>query len=253
MPWDPACCGRFRDERLAPFHDLVVLVEPRAGMRVVDLGCGTGEPTARLAAMLPGSDVLGIDASPEMLAQAMPLERPGLRFRHGRIEDVQGEWDLVFSHAALQWLDGHDALLPKLLALLRPGGRIAVQVPSNHSHPTHLLIAETAAKAPFAAALDGWTRRSPVLPIDAYATLLASAGASDISVCERVYLHTLDGADALVAWVRGTALVPYLERLPERLRGDFLDRYAARVRAAFPGSPVLYPFRRTLFAATAPA
>lgn len=253
MPWDPACYGRFREERLSPFDDVVALIEPRPCMRVVDLGCGTGELTARLAGMLPDSDVLGIDASPEMLAQAMPLRRPGLRFQHGTIEDVRGEWDLVFSHAALQWLDGHDTLLPALFARLRRGGRIAVQVPSNHGHPTHLLIAETAAEAPFAAALGGWTRRSPVLPIDSYATLLADAGACDITALEKVYLHTLDDAQALVAWVRGTALVPYIERLPEHLRAAFLERYAARVREAFPESPVLYPFRRTIFTATAPS
>src|SRR5437764_14475067 len=142
MPWDPECYHKFRDERFAPFEDLLTLVKVREGLRVIDLGCGTGELTRRLADALPGSDVLGIDNSPQMLERAREHERPGLRFEPGAIEELRGEaeWDLVFTHAVLQWVDDRPTLIPRLLALVKPGGPLAVQMPSNHGHVPHRLI-----------------------------------------------------------------------------------------------------------------
>jgi trans-aconitate 2-methyltransferase len=188
-----------------------------------------------------------------MLARAAEFERPGLRFEPQSIEDVEGTYDLIFSHAALQWVTGHDALIPRLFSLVAPAGQIAVQVPSNHHHLTHLLIVETAVEEPYASALGGWTRSAPVLEVDEYALILHRSGATDITVFEKVYAHTLDGADAMVDWTRGTALVPYIERLPQQLQQPFLDRYRDKVRAAFPERPVFYPFRRTIFAASRPS
>ena len=68
--WDPAQYERFRAERARPFVDLLALVRPRPGMRVVDLGCGTGELTARLHRELAAGETLGIDRSEAMLARA---------------------------------------------------------------------------------------------------------------------------------------------------------------------------------------
>src|SRR3989304_6050778 len=73
MPWDP--------ERYEPFTALLRLVRVRPGLRAVDLGCGTGELTRRLADALPESDVLGIDSSPEMLERAAERAGHGLGFQ----------------------------------------------------------------------------------------------------------------------------------------------------------------------------
>ncbi|KAB2819047.1 MAG: methyltransferase domain-containing protein, partial [Candidatus Dadabacteria bacterium] len=100
MSWNPELYHKFRSERSAPFDDLMDLVVLSDGLRVIDLGCGTGELTRMLADRLPGSDVLGIDSSPEMMEQAKSKEREGLRFELGSIQDVSGEWDLIFSNAA---------------------------------------------------------------------------------------------------------------------------------------------------------
>src|SRR5581483_11913432 len=104
--------------------------------RIIDLGCGTGELTARLAVLSPDSDVVGLDSSPTMLAKARPLARGGLRFEQGRIEDWSAEaaYDLVFSHATLQWCENHEALFARLARALVPGGQLLVQMPSNHDH-----------------------------------------------------------------------------------------------------------------------
>jgi trans-aconitate 2-methyltransferase len=249
MPWNPATYEKFKTQRAAPFEDLLALIESHPGLRVIDLGCGTGELTRQLADALPDSDVIGIDNSPEMLARIGEFARPGLRFEMGRLEAVSDCYDLVFSHAAIQWVDDHETLIPRLLAMVAPGGQLAVQLPSNHGHFTHTLIREIAGEEPFRTALGGWSRLSPVLSVDQYAELLYANGGRNLTVFEKVYPHVLDNADALADWTSGTALVPYFERLPQVLHAPFMERYRGRLRARWPAGPVFYGFRRTLFAA----
>jgi trans-aconitate 2-methyltransferase len=250
MPWNPDVYHKFQKERSAPFDDLLSLIKCRDGLRVIDLGCGTGELTRRLADALPKSDVLGIDSSLEMLARATTYSSRGLVFEHQSIETVTGQWDVVFSHAAIHWVDHHEALIPHLLSLVSPGGQLVVQIPSNHNHLTHILIRKLAAEEPFRTALNGWVRLSPVLSIEQYADILYVHGASDITVFEKVYPHVLDNADALADWTSGTVLVPYFERLPQDLHEPFMQTYRERLREHFTTTPVFYGFRRILFAAT---
>jgi trans-aconitate 2-methyltransferase len=250
MPWDPGLYNKFRAERSAPFEDIFALIRVRGGMSVVDLGCGTGELTRRLADMLPGSRVLGIDSSAQMLERAKEQERPGLSFAAGEIEAVTGRWDLVFSHAAIQWVDNHKMLIPRLMTLLTPGGQLALQLPSNHRHPTHSMIIATAAEEPFREALNGWVRVPPVLEIDEYAELLHQSGAADITVFEKVYCHAMEDTDAVAEWTSGTALVPYFERLPRQLHNAFLDSYRSKLAGIWPRGPVFFTFRRIFMAAT---
>jgi len=234
--WDPAQYEKFKRERELPFEDTLALVARRSGIRAIDLGCGTGELTARLHEALPGSEVLGVDSSAEMLARAKP--RPGLRFEVKRIEEVHGTWDLVFSHAAIHWVEDHARLVPRLFSMVAPGGQLVVQMPSNHKHEAQRIVCELA----------GWEREVPVLDIGAYAELLYAAGGRALTVLEKVYPHELPGSDALLEWLSGTALLPYLERMAEADRGPFKGELAHRLRARWPG-PVFFAFKRIIFAA----
>ncbi len=99
--------------------------------------------------------------------------------------------------------------------------------------------------------MGGFVRYSPVLSLSDYAQLLFDLGAEDIIVFEKVYAHILENSDAVVEWVSGTALVPYFERLGEH-KTAFLDVLRDKFRAAMPGQPVFYPFKRTLFSARKP-
>lgn len=253
MAWDPDRYARFQSARTAPFDDLVPLINVRPGMSVVDLGCGPGDLTRRLAGLLPDSRVAGIDSSAEMLGKARLLAGERLTFKAGSMEEVTGEWDLVFSHAALHWVGNHSALVPHLMGLVRPGGQLVVQVPSNHRHPSHTLIIATAAEEPFRSALAGWVRISPVLEIDEYADLLFAAGGEDLTVFEKVYPVVMEHADGIADWTAGTTLVPYFERLPKDLHEPFLASYRSKLRELWPEGPVFFPFRRILFAASRPA
>lgn len=250
MPWDPDQYHRFQRERFAPFEDLLPLVTVRPQLHVIDLGCGSGELTRRLADALPESTVLGLDSSPAMLERAAAQARLGLHFELGDLAHITGEWDLIFSNAALQWVEDHHVLLPALFAHVKVGGQLVVQMPSNHTHPSHRLLYETAQEEPFYTALGGWSRHSPVLAVEHYAELLYAEGGENLIVFEKVYPHMLPDSDALAEWTRGTTLVPYLERLPEALIEPFLARYRKLLRERYPERPVFYGFRRILFAAT---
>jgi trans-aconitate 2-methyltransferase len=205
-------------------------------MRVIDLGCGTGELTAKLQDALPGCQVLGVDSSAEMLSRARPRE--GLTFERRRIEEVDGQWDLVFSHAAIHWVDDHAALVPRLLGLVEPGGQLVVQQPSNHDHEAMHIVAEVAR----------FKRQVPVLPVARYAELLHQAGGRDLTVLEKVYCHELPDSEALYEWLSGTALLPYMERVPIESREALSTEIRRRLRERWPGE-VFFAFRRIIFAA----
>lgn len=251
MPWNPELYHKFQSERSAPFFDLLAMVDVRPNLRVVDLGCGTGELTRKLADALPNSHVTGLDSSPQMLERAASFSSPNLIFVQGDQAALTGEWDLIFSNAALQWSENHAELIPYLYGRLAPGGQIAVQVPSNHNHISHQIYRETASEEMFRFILNGFQRYAPVLPIDDYARIFFNCGAEDITVFEKIYAHVLEDSDAVVEWISGTALVPYFERLG-KYKDAFVQSIREKMRAAMPGSPVFYPFRRILFSARKP-
>ncbi len=250
MTWDPDSYNKFQREREQPFEDLCALLHVHSGLRVIDLGCGTGRLTRRLADRLPDSEVLGIDSSPQMLAAAHALERPGLRFELRSIEDATGEWDIVFSHAAIQWLDDHAALIPRLFALVRPGGQLAVQIPDNYDSPGHRMLADTVHEQVFSRALRGWSRTHPNLSIERYAEVLHHHCGEDFTVFAKIYPVILKDADALFDWSAGTAMLPYVERLPADLADSFKASYRRRLWEFYPEGPIFYPYRRILFAGT---
>ena len=251
MPWDPKQYHKFQAERSAPFYDLLALVEVRPNLKVVDLGCGTGELTRQLAEALPNSDVTGIDSSSQMLEKASAYANSNLHFEQGDQAQLAGEWDLIFSNAALHWSENHAELIPSLYRKLRSGGQIAVQIPSNHNHISHQIYREIASEEPFRSILNGFQRVAPVLSIDEYARLFFECSAGQIVVFEKVYPHILEDSDAVVEWISGTALVPYFERLGAH-KEDFVNAIRKKMGFALPETPVFYPFRRTLFSARKP-
>jgi len=216
---------------------------------VVDLGCGTGELTRRLHERTRAATTVGLDSSRAMLARSADHAGDGLTFELGEI----AEWtpreplDLIFSNAALQWLDDHDELFARLTAALSPGGQLAVQMPANHDHPSHLVAERVAAEEPFRSALGGYVRQSPVPEPERYALLLHRLGYASQKVRLHVYLHVLRSAEAVVDWVKGTLLTDYRQRLPDRLYEAFVARYRELLLAELLDErPFPFSFKRVL-------
>jgi len=235
VDWDPALYRRYEDERTRPAAELLARVPlPRAG-RVVDLGCGPGNSTELLARRFPDAQVLGIDTSEPMLAEARQ-RLPQARFEPGDIASWAPEGtapDLIYANAALQWVPDHERLVPRLFGLLAPGGVLAIQMPDNRQEPTHRLMRELAGRAPWAAHIGDADRvRTELLPIGGYYDLLAPR-AESIDVWHTVYQHRMASAAAIVEWVRGTGLRPFVDPLPPELRAGYLAEYERGIEAAY--------------------
>jgi len=248
--WSPEQYERFHDERARPFLDLLALVRPRAELRVVDLGCGTGELTAHLHRELAARETLGIDSSEAMLARARPHAGDGLRFAAGEIGTfaAPATFDLVFSNAALHWIPDHAALFARLTAALAAGGQLAVQMPANFDHPSHTVATRVATEAPFRAALGGETHAEGiVLAPEEYARLLERLGYPEQHVRLQVYGHRLVARDEVVEWTKGSLLTHYQRRLPAELFERFVARYRERLLAELEDTrPYFFTFKRVL-------
>jgi trans-aconitate 2-methyltransferase len=248
--WNPEQYAKFQREREQPFIDLLEMVRPMPDMRVVDLGCGPGRLTRLLHAHLHARETVGIDLSPRMIAAAQrePVP-PGLRFQQGDIDafSASGEYDLIASNSALQWVEHHEELIPRLARALKPGGQLVFQVPAMHAHPSHTIAADIAGRDPFRSALGGWQLPQSVLEPDAYATLLDRCGFSHPHVRLVVYPHVLGGPEDVVDWMKGTLLTAYEARMPAALFGEFIREYQSRLLAVLDRErPFFFPFKRTL-------
>lgn len=247
MAWDPSQYLKFSGERLQPALDLIARVPLAQPAEIVDLGCGAGNVAQVLAARWPGAALTGIDSSAEMLAKAKAALAKA-RWVQGDIGATAFDRppDLLFSNAALHWLDDHATLFPRLLRAVNAGGVLAIQMPRNHGAPSHRAMAEAAKAGPWAKTLRPILRESPVAAPAFYYDLLKPL-AKRLDIWETEYLHVLEGDNPVVAWTKGTALKPLLDALVEPERSAFEAEYATRIRAAYPpraDGRTLFPFRR---------
>ena len=231
--WNPTLYSRFEDERTRPAVELLARVPLEAPRCVVDLGCGPGNSTELLVQRFPSARIVGTDSSPAMLATARQ-RLPQLSFEQG---DIAG-WapvepvDLAYANASLQWVDGHEQLLPRLLSALAPGGVLAVQMPDNLDEASHKLMRDTAAALRGGPAGDGDPHRARILPAQQYYDLLTPQ--AEVDVWRSTYYHRLDDAAAIVPWLRSTGLKPYLDPLAPQRQAQFLAEYQRRIEQAYP-------------------
>jgi trans-aconitate 2-methyltransferase len=260
--WDPDRYRWFAEQRARPFRDLVAMVRPGGG-RLLDLGCGSGELTAEAMATLGVAEALGVDASPAMLERARQLEIAGLEIALGDLADpaempaVAGRrWDVIVANASLQWVPDHVEVLRRWRGLLAPGGQLAVQVPANPEHPSHLAITEVLHSEPFFSLLDGAPPPDPllsVLPPERYAEALWAMGATDQRVLVEVYGMEMADSGAVADWTSGTALNRVRAVLDDDRFEEFTERYRALLAEELGGAaPYFYAFKRILMWAEFP-
>jgi trans-aconitate 2-methyltransferase len=250
--WSPQQYHRFGDERLRPPADLLARIPLDAPARIFDLGCGSGRATGLLRGRWPAAEVTGVDSSPAMLAVAR-REVPGVAFAESDLAhwSAPAAADLLFSNAALHWLDDHQRLFPRLMAQLKPGGVLAVQMPRNHAEPSHQAMLAAAEAGPWRERLKPVLRPSPVATPDVYHQLLRPL-AGHLDIWEATYVHELAGENPVAEWTKGTALKPLLDALEGDERDAFEAEYRARVARAYPPTATghtLLPFRRLFLVA----
>jgi len=251
--WDPQLYLRFGADRTRPAVDLAARIEIAEPRRVIDLGCGPGNSTAVLRARWPSAELVGLDNDPEMLAVAEQSD-PRVQWMRGDAAtwETAAEYDVVFSNAMLQWLPDHEAALPRLFDAVAPGGALAVQTPVHLQSPLHRHMVELADQPQWRDATRN--ARGAIVAHDAafyYDILCRLASRIDLWVTE--YCHIMDDPEAIVTWIRGTGLRPFLNALPsDEDRRQFETMLLERVKASYPrrrDGRIVFPFRRLFFVA----
>jgi trans-aconitate 2-methyltransferase len=245
--WNPERYLKFERERTLPCKDLVSRIELASPNQIVDLGCGPGNSTVVLVNRWPSASILGVDNSPEMLRSA---KESGI-IAKWELADIRKwepaqKFDLVFSNAALQWVPDHAWEIPRIFNLVASGGALAFQIPTHtdlwfealdklvHSDPWRNRFRETAS--------DFYS-----LKLDGYYDLLGDRS-KKLDLWETKYFHVLAGPGDIVEWIKGTALRPMLERLPdEDSRKEFVLQCTKTMSDAYPRQKdgrLIFPFLR---------
>lgn len=255
--WDPETYNRFEAERDRAALDLLVRLPDDLQPRVIwDLGCGDGHHASLLKRRYPAAEVHGLEQSGDMLA--------GARARDDRVQWHQGDiadWsagqpvDLILANASLQWLGRHDQLFPRLAGQLGSRGVLAVQMPMAFETRHHSLMREVAEDGPWAGTLRDVSTIAPLPSAEVYYCLLAGAGA-DVDIWSTTYLHALTGENAVLTWMSGTALRPYLTALASApgLKSAYMAALEEALSRAFPkrsDGVTLLPFPRLFLVARA--
>lgn len=251
--WKPELYLKFERQRTQPSIDLASRIGMSAPKRVIDIGCGPGNSTAVLKNRWPKADIMGLDSSPAMIAQASET--------YGEISwvcaDASGDlssfgrFDIVFSNAAIQWMPHHEKLLPNLFSLLESGGVLAVQIPHTTYMPIHTtlqaLVKSEKWRAQLGAVATHFTYSAPY-----YYDILSTLSV-DIDLWETHYYHVMASHQSLVQWYSSTGLRPYLNSLDsESAKAAFLAEFENALKADYPAQNdghVLFPFVRIFFIA----
>jgi trans-aconitate 2-methyltransferase len=242
--WSPEAYGRFTAQRTAPFDDLLRLVTPAPGGALLDLGCGTGQLTARAHRQLGTATALGVDSSAAMLAADAPREAGLTLAQRDIATDLpQRTFERVISNSALNWIDDHSHYLPRVLRLVAPGGELAIQMPSNPGSPFSRCALAAAER--FSPELGGFRYRSPVEEPERYAELLArDERVAESKVGTWYYPQLHESVDGLVAFAQGGLLTGYRHRLSAADFERFCRAYRDELQAAHGPGPVFFAFRR---------
>lgn len=245
--WDPTQYLAFGNERLQPALDLLARIPLENPKHIVDLGCGPGNVTRFLKSRWPGARVTGVDGSTEMLDRAGD-ELPDVEW----VQADMNEWapdnpvDLIYSNAALHWLNDHEKVFPRVMDLVSPGGCLAAQMPRNWSAPSHTLITEIVKDGPWRETLEPLLRPNPTAdPADYYEILTPHT--SSLALWETEYCQILQGENPVAEFVKGSQLKRFLDALDEPLKSEFWETYCQRILEAYPkraDDKTLFPFRR---------
>lgn len=253
--WNVAAYEAFHDLRLRPALDLLARVPFCPPGEIIDLGCGAGAAAGALRARFPDHQLVGFDGSADMLAKAASLKIYD-RLEHGDIAAWRPtspqQPALIFSNAALHWLDDHETLIPRHFAMLAPGGALAIQMPSQLYRPSHQsMIAAAASVRPDL--FKDWRPFPGHLTPGAYFDLLPAA---EVELWSTEYHQLLpasaDGSHPVRNFSTSTAGRPVLAKMNGPEAVAFAKEWDEGLNAAYPKRPdgsVWFPFQRLFIVA----
>lgn len=262
--WNPELYNRFRRYREEPFLAILERLTLRGDETIVDLGCGSGENTIELGRRAPRGRILGLDSSAAMVDAANKMRegveadlRARVKFTLGDIREfnAKGEYSLVFSNAALQWVPGHREIFQRTFDALIPGGRVVVQMPKNDQETAQVTLLALAEESPWKEMLGSISVPSrAVRGPERYGKLLGEIGFDEVDCYEHVFQHPMGSPREVVEWSRATALRPFLNALPSDQHESFVSVLEQRLVCAYgTDGALVFPFRRLFIWGRRPA
>jgi trans-aconitate 2-methyltransferase len=148
--WDAETYDAVSDPQFSWGMEVLERLELRGDEFVLDAGCGSGRVTAELVERLPGGRLLAVDGSEAMIAKARERLGDSVSYLVSDLSELElGEpVDLIFSTATFHWILDHDVLFQRLLAALRPGGRLVAQCGGDGNVAEHARVIATVAARP---------------------------------------------------------------------------------------------------------
>ena len=243
---------KFKQQRTQPAVDLAKRIASKNPYTVLDIGCGPGNSTAVLQKTFPTARIVGIDSSLEMIEKAK-TSYADIEFRLCDItvgmENLEN-YDVIFSNACLQWVPDHKALIPGLFAKLNDGGALAVQIPMNDKELLFVVENEVLSE-PHWGFTDQKIRSIATLSPEEYFDILASC-TNNFEIWETVYYHRMPSVEAMVEWIKGTSLRPYLSVLDNKKAKELETEITARAAEVYSkqeNGEYIFKFRRMFFVA----
>lgn len=247
--WNSSQYLKFKTQRTQPARDLLMRLKTYSPHTAVDIGCGPGNSTSAIAECFPNAKLIGIDSSPNMIESAK-TNYPKLQFELCDALKLEGQYDLLFSNACLQWIPDHAVLIPALMSKLNEKGVLAVQIPMNDEEPLFQIIQEVAADSKWGLQNVKLQPNEILTPTEYFNILTACSSSFDM--WETKYYHNLPDYRMLVDWVKGTRLRPYLDCLDEAHGIAFENEIIERVKTVYPiqsSGEIILGFRRFFFTA----
>ena len=251
--WNPQLYLKFKNERTQPSIDLVYRININNPEKIIDIGCGPGNSTQILCQRWPDSCVTGLDNSHAMIEKAK-TDYPEQKWILSDTDnlDQKIKYDVVFSNAAIQWIPEHEKLIPSLFNITKKNGAMAIQLPKFRDMPIGKSIEQISAKSRW----NCYTSEADDLftyhDYSFYYELLAEHSVK-IDMWETSYIHTLDSQEAILEWIRSTALKPYLDCLENNdMKHEFEEDVLDEIKKNYPlqkKGKVLFPFKRLFFVA----
>jgi trans-aconitate methyltransferase len=224
-------------------RELIAKLDLRGDEHILDVGCGDGKVTAEIARAVPDGFVVGTDASPQMIAFArktFPAKKTSnLQFqicdaRKLSTKKFAIKFDVVFSNAALHWVDDHEKILRGASSILKTGGRLIVSCGGKGNAQDVFVALRPEMR------LKRWReffRKMPTpyffyAPED-YKKWLPKFGFRIQKLKLAPKDATYDGADGFATWLR-TTWIPYIQRVPKNVREEFIAAVTQRYVAKHP-------------------
>ncbi|TSE01968.1 class I SAM-dependent methyltransferase [Skermania sp. ID1734] len=177
--WDGASYGDISDLQRAMAAESLESVDLRGDERVLDIGCGDGFVTRRIADRLPRGSVIGVDPSPRMVDAALGRATQNLSFELGDVTTLRflDEFDLVVSFNALHWVHDQAAAYRRIAAALRPTGRAIVRFVCGGPRRSIEQVSMAVTQDPrWAAAFDGFEAPFVHVMPDEFEKIVTGAG-----------------------------------------------------------------------------